>query len=209
MVTHCSCRPLRILWIACAYSAVVISFVAAGEIRITSGPSDTTVTEGQSVYMCCEYEGTFDLPSWRINRTAYLATDLPLNHTYTGKGLYIHKAKLSLSNTEYRCLFFARYGGRITTVESLPGILVVKSSDRYVVHETIVSCTSQTAYETTIVPTEQTEQTVTWLPVVLVCVLVGGTVVVGTTVIIALLLALLYKRLKISKYAMPTTIYSK
>lgn len=175
----CSSLILKVV-IACAHCAAIVDLLAAEEISITSGPSDATVNEGESLYMCCEYEGTLDIPSWRINGTVYLATDLPLNHTYTEKGLYIHKAKRSLSNTMYSCLFFARHGGRIATVESLPGVLVVKSTKSYVVRETIMFCTLQnvTVNESTVATTEQTEQIIKWLPVVLVCVLVGGSIAV-------------------------------
>lgn len=171
--------------------------IVAGEITIKNGPGNATVSEGQSLYMCCECEGTRDLPVWRINRTAHLSTNLPLNHMYTTLGLYIQNVQVVLNNTEYLCLFLDQHGGRIITVESLPAILIVKSNTER--QDNIVYCVSQTEIgESTNVTTEQTQQP-TINPAVIACVLIGESFVVIAVIVLILVFALLSIRRTTSK----------
>ena len=102
----------------------------ATNIRIVNGPENVTTTVGSAaVTFECNYEGTTDLPYWRINRTEYRATSLPAHHQFIQHTLHVQRIAAEMNNTKYVC-FFYEYDfsiGQDVTIESPPAFLFVVS----------------------------------------------------------------------------------
>ena len=77
----------------------------------------------------CRFNGTSNLPLWRIGENVYSSSHLPTGFQYSGEGLYLPKVSESLNNTRFTCLFIVHGGGgNLTRIESSPAYLVVYSS---------------------------------------------------------------------------------
>ena len=98
-------------------------------ITIVNGPENVTAVVGSTVTFQCDYEGTTDLPRWRINGTSYRVTNLPAYHQFIQHTLQVQLVTTAMNNTKYVCFFYDYdfSAGQDKTIESRPGFLFVIS----------------------------------------------------------------------------------
>ena len=98
-----------------------------GQIVFLQQPKNVTVNEDTDAFFPCTYNGTYGVPTWRINNNDFVTSGLPPKHSYNGTGLVVHNVDFSLNNYSYSC-FFEVYGGQgqISDIESNTGFLNVE-----------------------------------------------------------------------------------
>ena len=102
---------------------VIVNFKALlfvgvhGAVTITSEPADAYVTEGDSAYFNCSYNGTRDVPIWTVNGIHYLDGSYPERHIYDSKSqvLEIYDTVLTDNGSTYQCTVFTKLS-RIATL---------------------------------------------------------------------------------------------
>ena len=104
----------------------IFSVVFGTAISITLGPADTNTTEGSTVTCDCIYNGTEDLPLWRINDVLHSSSALPAGYTANKTGLYF-QAHEELHLSTYQCLFgfYDDLSDSVEMTESATGTLFV------------------------------------------------------------------------------------
>ena len=97
---------------------------------------------GSGAMFRCRFNGTSNLPLWRIGGNVYSSSHLPAGFQYSREGLYLPTVSESLNNTRLTCLFIVHGGGgNLTRIESSPAYLVVYSSAQ---NQKLVAVTSST-----------------------------------------------------------------
>ena len=110
--------------------------VFGGSISIATGPVNTSVVEGDGVICDCIYNGTEDLPLWRINGVLHSPSALPPGYTADKLGLYF-QATQELNQSTYQCLF-AVYNGSSVLIELITssiGTVFVSQGQPFVVYK--------------------------------------------------------------------------
>lgn len=106
--------------------ALAVCRVCCADIRSICSPTDVYTSTGSSVVLCCSYNGTNDLPQWRINSALHRPTNLPRNHYYASDGLHLVDVSESMNGSEYACAFteYDDQGNRLM-IESCRAKIVV------------------------------------------------------------------------------------
>ena len=90
------------------------TFIIGPGVFFTSGPRNQTITEGESVQFECVYEGSYLIPSWRINTTIYSHTELPRGFEFDDDdfSLAVQNVPLSLNFTTFQCVVGTEFSSR-------------------------------------------------------------------------------------------------
>ena len=98
-----------------------------GQIVFLQQPKNVTVNENTDAFFPCTYNGTYDVPTWRINNNVFVTSGVPPKHSYNGTGLVVHNVDFSLNNYSYSCFFVVHAGqGLFMDIESNTGFLNVE-----------------------------------------------------------------------------------